>query len=189
MSYDCNNQRRLDTLFVKGNNDILSFETNSEKASIYIKDNDIEKVIYKENDVETVVTKADRYHIVVGKDNVQRDVFHYLKPGGPASQMRLGITKHIGKGTWSSQPHDFELNTEPGFEEVFFYMLEGATQTAIQRGKGVWSNNELVDDAWLVKDRSFSTIPMGYHPVVGEPNVHVSYIWVYLCKKPEWEKI
>ena len=26
-------------------------------------------------------------------------------------------------------------------------------------------------------------------PVVGEPGVHVSYIWVYLCKKPEWEKI
>jgi 5-deoxy-D-glucuronate isomerase len=46
-----------------------------------------------------------------------------------------------------------------------------------------------VDASWLVRDRSFGTIPMGYHPVVGEPGVHVSYVWAYLVKKKEWEKI
>ena len=92
-------------------------------------------------------------------------------------------------GTWSSLPHDFELRTEPGFEEVFFYLLEGETKVAIQRGNGIWFDNKRVDDAWIVKDLTFGTIPMGYHPIVAEPNVQVSYIWVYLCKKPEWEKI
>jgi hypothetical protein len=30
---------------------------------------------------------------------------------------------------------------------------------------------------------------MGYHPVVGEPGVHISYVWVYLAKYPRWEKV
>jgi 5-deoxy-D-glucuronate isomerase len=56
-------------------------------------------------------------------------------------------------------------------------------------GRGVWSDNTEVDSSWPVRDHTFSTIPMGYHPVVGEPGVQVSYVWVYLCKKPGWEKI
>ena len=103
--------------------------------------------------------------------------------------MRLGITVHRGDGTWSSLPHDFELNTEPGFEEVFFYILNGATKRGIQVGKGVWHDNSPVDSAWPIIDQTFGTVPMGYHPVVGEPNVHVSYVWVYLAKKKSWEKI
>jgi 5-deoxy-D-glucuronate isomerase len=103
--------------------------------------------------------------------------------------MRLGITRHRGTGTWSSLPHDFELNTEPGFEEVFFHLLSGESQRAIQIGRGVWSDNTDVDSSWPVRDHTFSTIPMGYHPVVGEPGVSVSYVWVYLCKKASWEKI
>jgi len=30
---------------------------------------------------------------------------------------------------------------------------------------------------------------MGYHPVVGEPGVQISYVWVYLAKYPRWEKV
>ena len=68
-------------------------------------------------------------------------------------------------------------------------MIKGATKTSIQRGNGVWFDNQNIDDIWIVKDRTFGTVPMGYHPVVAEPGVHVSYVWVYLCKKSEWEKI
>mgnify|MGYP001310476773 CR=1 FL=1 len=189
MLYQWSNSQILSTLVVKGGNEILSFETQNEKATVYFKDNDIEKVVFKTNEIETEISKSERHEIVVGEGNSKRDVFHFLKPGGPAPQMRLGITKHIGKGTWSSLPHDFELNLEPDFEEVFFYLLEGGSKVAFQRGKGVWCNNDKVDDGWIVKDKTFSTVPMGYHPVVGEPGVQVAYIWVYLCKKPEWEKI
>ncbi|EKD47808.1 MAG: hypothetical protein ACD_65C00280G0003, partial [uncultured bacterium] len=106
-----------------------------------------------------------------------------------APMMRLGITKHCGLGTWSSLPHDFELNTEPDFEEVFFYLIEGGPKRGFQVGRGVWHDNSEVDGVWPIKDRTFSTVPMGYHPVVGEPHANVSYIWVYLVKKPHWEKI
>ena len=189
MSYLWSNIEKLESLKVSGENNMLVFTTDSEKAKIQIVNNDIESVNYEHNNQSSIIDKKERHHIVVGKGNSQRDVFHYLKPGGPAPTMRLGITKHIGTGTWSSLPHDFELNTEPGFEEVFFYLLKGSTQKAIQRGKGVWYTNEYVDDGWMVDDRTFGRVPMGYHPIVGEPGVHVSYIWVYLCKKQEWEKI
>ena len=189
MSYQWINDKKLDSLHVRGHNNQLVFKTVTEKATVHILNNDIESVNYVFNNNNFLVKKNERHHIVVGEGNAKRDVYHYLKPGGPAPTMRLGITKHIGEGTWSSLPHDFELNTEPGFEEVFFYLLNGSTQKAIQRGRGVWHTNETVDNVWLVEDRTFGTVPMGYHPVVGEPGVHVSYIWIYLCKKSKWEKI
>lgn len=189
MSYPWNNDCRLDTLKVTGNTDVLIYETKSEKAEVYISENDISKVVCYYKDATVVIDKKQRHHIVVGEGNTKRDVYHYLKPGGPLPYLRLGITKHSASGTWSSLPHDFELRTEPGFEEVFFYILTGGPQRAIQVGRGVWPDGSAVDEIWAVKDRSWSMIPMGYHPVVGEPAVSVSYIWAYLAKKKEWEKI
>lgn len=189
MSYHWMNKNRLETLSVSGSEDILVFETEVEKAEVHIADNDISKVIHITNDSQTVIEKSQRHHLVVGEGNTQRDVYHYLKPDGPSPFLRLGITIHRGLGTWSSLPHDFELRTEPGFEEVFFYLLRGESERAIQVGKGMWCDGSIVDKVWFVNDHSWSTIPMGYHPVVGEPGVKVSYIWAYLAKKEEWEKI
>lgn len=190
MTYEWSNKARLDTLKVTGKDDVLVFEAPGEHAEVFLKNGKIEKVIFKAKGKKPVtIGMKDAHAMVVGEDNAQRDVYHYLKPKGPAPTMRLGITVHRGEGTWSSLPHDFELNTEPGFEEVFFYILEGAGQRGIQVGKGVWYDNSAVDTVWSIKDHTFGTVPMGYHPVVGEPKVHVSYIWVYLAKKKTWEKV
>ena len=190
MKYQWSNESRLDTLRVSGEDNLIIFEAPNERAEVSLNDGGIEKVIFTSNNKEPVTIKSqDSYSLVVGEGNYQRDVYHYLKPNGPAPTMRLGITVHRGNGTWSSLPHDFELNTEPGFEEVFFYMLKGATKRGIQVGKGVWYDNSAVDGVWPIADRTFGTVPMGYHPVVGEPNVHVSYVWVYLAKKKSWEKV
>ena len=91
--------------------------------------------------------------------------------------------------TWSSLPHPFENHSEPDFEEVFFYLLSGGSKRALQVGRGLWADGSKVDAAWLVADRTFSVIPMGYHPLVAEPGVTASYVWAYLAKKKEWEKI
>ncbi len=187
--YQWNNEKKLEALNVSGENDILTFEAGSEKAEVYIKDGDIEKVICFNNGKKIVIDKSAVVCVTPGEGNTQRDVYHYLKPDGPLPIMRLGITKHKGIGTWSSLPHAFELESEPGFEEVFFYLLEGKPKRAIQLGKGLWCDGIPVDKAWFVYDHSWSTVPMGYHPIVGEPGVKVSYIWVYLAKKPEWEKV
>jgi len=189
MSYKWCNEIQLDVLEVKGEGSLLEFKSGNEIAEVYLDGNDIGKVIYKKHGEEVVIENSAAHHIVVGDGNAQRDVFHYLKPGGPAPELRLGITKHRGIGTWSSLPHGFEMNLEVGFEEVFFYLIEGGNKRAIQVGEGVWHDGSAVKSSWFVEDHSFSTIPMGYHPVVGEPEVSVHYIWAYLCKKQEWEKI
>jgi 5-deoxy-D-glucuronate isomerase len=189
MSYLWNNRELLETLKVKGADDLLVFETESERAEVFLAGCDIGRVTCTASGTRTVIEPPAAHHIVVGEGNWQRDVYHYLKPGGPAPFLRLGITKHRGEGTWSSLPHPFELRPETGFEEVFFYLLQGGTARAIQVGRGVWYDGTPMDDVWPVQDRSWSTVPMGYHPVVGEPGVQVSYIWAYLAKKKEWEKI
>ncbi len=187
--YPWNNKNRLETLKVGGQEDILTFETKIEKAEVYLKDNDISKVVCFYQGKTTAIGKSERIYVTPGEGNTKRDVYHYLKPGGPLPTLRLGITRHQGVGSWSSLPHEFELRTERGFEEVFFYLLKGGSRRALQLGKGIWCDGSMVNEVWFVHDHSWSTIPMGYHPVVGEPGVEVSYIWAYLAKKKEWEKI
>ncbi|MEK7145825.1 MAG: 5-deoxy-glucuronate isomerase [Patescibacteria group bacterium] len=187
--YPWNNEARLDTLKAWGENEILHVEAGAEKAEIHLENGEISKVIFKHGDEEHVIEKKDAKTITVGENNWERTVLHFLKPGGPAPSLRLGITHHNGLGTWSSLPHGFEENLEPGFEEVFFYLLEGGPKKAFQVGRGVFHDMTPVDNIWPVTDRSWSCIPMGYHPVVGEPHVRVSYVWAYLVKQPHWEKI
>lgn len=189
MSYPWCNSSKLDVLQVNGSESKLVFKAGDETAEVYLDETDIIKVVCRYSGRETVVQNKDAHHIVVGEGNNQRDVYHYLKPGGPAPQLRLGITKHRGAGTWSSLPHDFELNLESGFEEIFFYMITGGNRRAIQVGEGLWHDGSSVKGTWFVDDHSFGTVPMGYHPIVGEPNSIVHYVWVYVCKKPAWEKI
>ncbi len=190
MEYKWSNETRLDTLTVQGSDNVLIFTGPGERAEVHLKEGTIEKVIFTgEGKEPTTITLPEAHAMVVGEKNFERNVFHFLKPGGPAPTMRLGITIHKGEGTWSSLPHDFELNTEKGFEEVFFYIMKGATERGIQVGRGVWYDNAPVDSVWPIKNNTFGTVPMGYHPVVGEPNVHVSYVWVYLAKKKSWEKV
>jgi 5-deoxy-D-glucuronate isomerase len=190
MTYPWCNERRLATLLASGDAGVLNFTTPDEDAKIHLDAEGIAKVVFTAKGRAPVeIPRAAAEALVVGEGNATRDVYHFLKPGGPAPTMRIGITKHRGRGTWSSLPHDFELSTEPGFEEVFFYLLEGGPKRALQLGRGVWHDNSAVDAVWPVEDHSFATVPMGYHPVVGEPGTHVSYVWVYLAKHARWEKV
>lgn len=189
MSNSWSNAKKLSTLSAHIRNKVLIFKAGKERAEVHLDGANIRKVVYTNAGKRTTIDAKASKRIVVGENNWKRDVYHYLKPNGPAPSMRLGITKHRGVATWSSLPHDFELHTEPGFEEVFFYILEGGPKKAIQVGKGVWFDNKKVDSAWLVGNKTFGVVPMGYHPVAGLPGVKVSYVWVYLAKKKKWEKV
>ncbi|MES2503658.1 MAG: 5-deoxy-glucuronate isomerase [Myxococcota bacterium] len=183
----------LPNLQATGQNSLLEFKTPAEQAKVYLSDSGIIKEVIYTNLVtgeKKAISASDATEITVGSGNCQRQVLHFLLPSSlPSMQLRLGLTTHTGIGTWSSLPHGFEHNLEPDFEEVFFYVLSGATEKAIQVGKGVWADGTSVDAIWPVENQTFSTIPMGYHPVVGEPGVKVSYVWAYLAKKKEWEKV
>lgn len=188
-----NNKKRLKKLKVSHEGNVLTFSDGKEKAEVYVKNGQIEKVVHyaqKNKSGKKSVLKADSaQHVVVGENHWQRDVYHYLRPGGPAKQLRLGLTVHKGEGTMSSLPHHFELHPEPDFEEVFYYMIKGGRARGIQVAEGMWHDGEPVDEVWPIEDNSFSTIPIGYHPVIAEPGAKVSYVWAYLAKYPRWEKV
>jgi 5-deoxy-D-glucuronate isomerase len=191
--YPFNQLAPLPTLHASGDGDTLIFKTPTEQAFVILDAlGRIDHVQHHDltNGQTQRINAIDAHHIVVGADNCERDVYHFLLPSPhPHLQLRLGLTVHRGSGTWSSLPHDFENHLENDFEEVFFYLLAEATQKAIQVGRGIWSDGSTVDAIWPVQDREFSAIPMGFHPVVGEPGVKVSYVWAYLAKKKSWEKI
>lgn len=183
------NEMRLPNMRVHAHPNKLVFESADFTCYVHHADGEISNVDYVSAEGEVRVPASNATKVSVGEGNSLREVTHFLLPGGPAPQLRLGLTCHSASGTWSSLPHGFEQNLEDGFEEVFYYLLEGATKRALQRGHGVWCDGEEVDEVWVVNDGDLSVIPMGYHPVVGEPNVTVRYIWAYLAKFDRWEKI
>jgi len=180
----------LNNLSAKYDGESVIFNAGKEKAVVALNDNKISKVTHFMDDKEIIIDCPVK-NLSIGDRNFQRDVDHFLiKDSHHSNLMRLGQTFHCGDGgTWSSLPHDFENYPEPGFEEFFFYLLSGGSERAIQVGKGMLHDGEEIDNAWIVHHKEFSQIPMGYHPVGGEPDVHVSYIWCYLCTKDEWEKV
>jgi len=188
-------EEKLKDLKIEFNSQVYVIKYKNEIASIWIKDD--KPMLYRLtwNDDTAGGRAKNSHHIVVGEGNLKRDVWHFSTPDGPLPTLRCGYTVHNGANTWSSTPHPFELVPEKGFEEVFLYLLSSNTTTppvtpqAIQCGVGLWQDHDGINDIWRVKDRDISAIPMGYHPVVGEPGVHVSYIWAYLAKKGGWEKI
>lgn len=183
------NQQNLGDLSVTTTETGLLVSDGGEVAFVEVEEEKISSVNFSNGREEWTVTSDQAKVVNVGFGNTSRSVYHYLLPGGPASRLRLGQTFHDGKGTWSSLPHDFELNPENGFEEFFRYFISGGSGVAHQVGRGVWRDGAAVDAIWTVSNGDFATIPMGYHPVVAEPEVNVSYIWAYLVKFPHWEKI
>lgn len=164
----------------------IKFKFNSEDGIL-----DVKEVFYEsENEIKEISIDLVK-PAIIGSGSTQRFVYHFLDKQFKGNHgLRAGITVHAAESQWSSLPHDFELNLENGFEEMFFYGLQSKTDSgAIQVGKGVWQDFTQVEDCWLVNDRDHSVIPMGYHPVVGLPGTVVSYCWAYIAKHPHWEKV
>jgi len=138
----------------------------------------------------TTVSIDDAKHFLKGSHIAARNVWHYVTRQH-ATALRAGLTVH--RNAFSSTPHEFELDTEPGFEEVFYLLLpEGGK--GILEGQGLWPDGSDVDAAWPVRHRQLAQIPMGWHRVTALPldadgNVPMmGYVWCYLCTSERWEK-
>ena len=169
-----------------GINESVSFTFGSSSGVL-----DVTGVEYELDGKKFLIDVATVFPAIIGSGAAKRSVFHFLdKQFVGNNGLRAGITIHSAASKWSSLPHDFELNLEKGFEEIFFYGL-GSEESpgAIQVGKGVWQDLSPVDNCWFVGDRQSSIIPMGYHPIVGLPETTVSYCWAYIAKHPHWEKV
>ncbi len=131
----------------------------------------------------------DAKHKVIGSGIAQRDVYHFITDEH-CTYLRAGLTVH--RSIASSTPHTFELEPEPGFEELFWFKISDGGKAIIE-GEGLWPDGTPVDAAWPVRDGDIVQVPMGSHRVVALPDVdgnfpRVSYVWCYLAKEARWEK-
>jgi len=127
---------------------------------------------------------------LIGSGIAQRDVYHFIT-AEHCKHLRAGLTIH--RSLASSTPHTFELEPEPGFEELFWFRIADGGKALIE-GYGLWPDGSPVDAAWPVRDGDVVQVPMGSHRVVALPDVdgnfpRVAYVWCYLAKDGRgWEK-
>jgi hypothetical protein len=135
------------------------------------------------------IPALDGQHFIKGEGITERDVWHVITREH-CTALRAGLTTH--RHVFSSLPHEFELSPVEGFEEVFLFILpEGGK--AVLEGDGLWPDGSPVNTVWLVHDRQLCQVPMGRHVVTALPRndgmiPRVSYVWVYICDRLEWEK-
>jgi 5-deoxy-D-glucuronate isomerase len=138
----------------------------------------------------TPIAQEDATHHVRGKGIATRDVWHYVTREH-CKRLRAGLTVH--RSAFSSTPHGFELSPEPGFEEVFYFLVVGDGK-ALLEGEGLWPDGRAVDAAWPVRNRTLAQVPMGWHRVAALAGADggvplVGYVWCYLALPGRgWEK-
>ena len=156
---------------------------------------DPEKMVFEVGEgtppeVHTTRMLKDAQHVVVGSGLAERDVYHVIT-ADHAVTLRIGLTIH--KSAFSSTPHTFELDPEPGFEEVFYFLLPAGGKGLIE-AQGLWPKGINVDRAWPVRHRQLAQVPMGSHRVAALPDnefniPQLMYVWGYLALFDRWEKL
>lgn len=111
-----------------------------------------------------------------------RRVYQYIGPE-TGLDFRLGLTVHSARGTWSSEPHQFEIDAlkdlkPAAFWEKFAYITQPRNKWGIQTRQG-FIDGSLMRDIELIRDLDIMGIPLGAHPVTAGPGVILAYIWVY----------
>jgi len=139
-----------------------------------------------------IVRPQDVEVYFIGEQNYRREVRAVFGEGGPSKRLKVGETINL-PGHWSSWPrHSFDHHPElaPKFEEVFFYFTKPREGWALQRTKGLFCNQESIDDVWFIKNGDTAILPLGDHPVVAGPDTTLLYVWFYLSPiskiYPKW---
>jgi hypothetical protein len=86
---------------------LINIVTKKEKIQITFNNNTIKNVFYSNFEQKTPKEiKPNKFKKkIVGKKNFKRKVFHFLYPMNEKYKLRVGITHHLGEGSWSSLPH------------------------------------------------------------------------------------
>ena len=109
----------------------------------------------------------------------QRDVHDIITDNGDGRVDRIIVGETYGApGNWSSFPphkHDhFVPDQETELMEIYHFRLDPPTGFGVQV---IYSKENNLDEAYLIRDSDSVNIPFGYHPVVTPPSVKVYYLW------------
>jgi 5-deoxy-glucuronate isomerase len=119
-----------------------------------------------------------------GRNTWQREVHDIIAENGEGRVHRLVIGETYGDaGAWSSYPphkhdevrdHVDPSEQETEMEEVYLYRLDPAGGFAVQL---LYTEDETINEAHIVRDGDCFGIKRGYHPVVSAGGYRVYYLW------------
>jgi len=123
--------------------------------------------------------------LIRGKKTYRREIYNIIDEGTDAGKLLIGETINF-PGEWSSFPphkHDEEnLPHEAKLEEVYLFKIQPENGFGLAR---LYTNNQEIDEALLIKNNSFLLIPRGYHPISAIPGHKLYYLWVLAGEQRE----
>lgn len=125
-----------------------------------------------------LITPDDIKCKIVGKCNWERKVCDIINLDINARRLIIGETFNPS-GNWSSYPphkHDEDnFPNEGKMKEVYLFKLNPTQGFGMQR---IYTQNEEVNEVYVVENNDVIFIPKGYHPVVAAPGYSLYYLWV-----------
>lgn len=95
----------------------------------------------------------------------------------PAERLMIGET-FTPSGNWSTYPpHKHEkddLPREVFLEEIYYYRVDHPDGWGVARH---YTDDEEINELYLIKDDTIHLIPKGYHTAVAAPGFTVYYLW------------
>jgi 5-deoxy-glucuronate isomerase len=124
----------------------------------------------------TLIEPADVVARDVGAGNWRRSVQDVLAKV-PARTLLLGET-YNAPGNWSSYPPHKHDEDKPGqeviLEEIYHFRANPPGGFGVQC---LYTEDQSLNEAMLVRDGDTVIIPRGYHPVAAAPGYEIYYLW------------
>ncbi len=132
-----------------------------------------------DRDCEPILIKPEDVIIKnLGKYNWGREAHFIIDERVPAKNLFIGEA-FVNPGSWASYPphkHDVDDMPDENFsEEIYYYQFNLPQGFGIQR---VYTDDEELDEVYVVKNHDVVEIPKGYHPFALAPGYCGYYLWI-----------
>ncbi|WP_338832866.1 5-deoxy-glucuronate isomerase [Moorella humiferrea] len=114
-----------------------------------------------------------------GTQHWQRDVHDIIVDNGEGKVDRIVVGEtYSAPGNWSSFPSHKHDRHQPPEEtellEIYHFRMEPVNRFSVQL---LYTEDGMVNEAFIIRDKDTFKIPYGYHPVAAPPGVRLYYLW------------
>ena len=124
-----------------------------------------------------IVTPDDIKVLEIGKDNWYINGYFVIGSEFPAQKLIIGETQ-IPAGNWCSvPPHSHEKDVpgvETKLEEIYLFKFKPEQGFGFQ---GLYTDDRVLDDAYILRNNDVILVPRGYHPNAAGPGYEMRMFW------------
>lgn len=124
-----------------------------------------------------IVRPSDMNILNIGEGNWAIQGYFLIGSDFPAQKLIVGETQ-IPAGNWCSvPPHSHEKNipgVETKLEEIYYFRFYPETGFGFQ---GLYTDDRVLDDAYIIRNHDVILVPRGYHPNVPGPGYQMRMMW------------